>query len=409
MTTQTISNPPTATGVNSVRPYTNEKSKLITPEKPLLIPPLVAAEIGLEAAIILQQIHYFSLNSKHILDDGRRWFYLTLEGWAEKLPFLKMSTIRRAIDKLKQLSLINVYRHSQHTWYQANWYTIHLENVKALWDRICQNQQIDVCNCDTSICSERANHIKEFSSEDFSTQQHAAADKDFLEENSQTNPLDVAVSEQTIDTSQKEAEEQGAGSRGEKELTSIDSSSPFLPAPKRSVLPASSGTRFVEEQSYSCSSIRTLTHEGFSSAAVDEPVEKPSQQDIQEICNQLRQIPCTPAFRVNQEIMTVVKKFWQNVPGALAYLKEALHTWKRVDSPEAVFVAACKNGKKPENWKKALPNCPQPSDEDLAQLAEAKSTGRIKDYYRQPDGLWVVDTGSQCVNFCNFLSIYWQQ
>ncbi|OKH52367.1 hypothetical protein NIES2130_32015 [Scytonema sp. HK-05] len=26
-----------------------------------------------------------------VLDDGKRWFYLTLEGWAEKLPFLKMS------------------------------------------------------------------------------------------------------------------------------------------------------------------------------------------------------------------------------------------------------------------------------------------------------------------------------
>lgn len=89
---------------------------------------------------------------------------------------------------------------------------------------------------------------------------------------------------------------------------------------------------------------------------------------------------------------------------AIAYLKEALRTWKRVDSPEAVFVAACKNGRKPENWGKPLPNYPQPSDEDLAQLAEAKSTGRIKDYYRQPDGLWVVDTGGHCVDLCYFLS-----
>ncbi|BAY50652.1 hypothetical protein SAMD00079811_82830 (plasmid) [Scytonema sp. HK-05] len=103
-------------------------------------------------------------------------------------------------------------------------------------------------------------------------------------------------------------------------------------------------------------------------------------------------------------MMAVVNKFWRNVPGALAYLKEALRTWKRVESPEAVFVAACKNGRKPENWGKPLPNYPQPSDEDLAQLAEAKSTGRIKDYYRQPDGLWVVDTGSHCVNLCDFLT-----
>jgi hypothetical protein len=31
---------------------------------------------------------------------------------------------------------------------------------------------------------------------------------------------------------------------------------------------------------------------------------------------------------------------------AIAYLKEALRTWKRVESPEAVFVAPCKNAEK---------------------------------------------------------------
>nr|WP_322657104.1 hypothetical protein [Dendronalium sp. ChiSLP03b]MDZ8203436.1 hypothetical protein [Dendronalium sp. ChiSLP03b] len=36
------------------------------------------------------------------------------------------------------------------------------------------------------------------------------------------------------------------------------------------------------------------------------------------------------------------------MPGASAYLKEALRTWKGIKSPEAVFVAACKEGRKPE-------------------------------------------------------------
>ncbi|MBD2565510.1 hypothetical protein ACEYW6_36075 [Nostoc sp. UIC 10607] len=33
---------------------------------------------------------------------------------------------------------------------------------------------------------------------------------------------------------------------------------------------------------------------------------------------------------------------------AIAYLKEALRTWKGVKPTEAVFVAACKEGRKPE-------------------------------------------------------------
>ncbi|WP_242062377.1 hypothetical protein [Nostoc punctiforme] len=41
-------------------------------------------------------------------------------------------------------------------------------------------------------------------------------------------------------------------------------------------------------------------------------------------------------------------KCWENIPGAIAYLKKAIGTWKGIKSPEAVFVAACKEGRKPE-------------------------------------------------------------
>ncbi|WP_199334115.1 hypothetical protein [Anabaena sp. FACHB-83] len=33
----------------------------------------------------------------------------------------------------------------------------------------------------------------------------------------------------------------------------------------------------------------------------------------------------------------------------MAYLKEAIRTWKGIKSPEAVFVVACKEGRKPES------------------------------------------------------------
>ncbi|MBW4564616.1 MAG: hypothetical protein KME32_26515 [Mojavia pulchra JT2-VF2] len=61
------------------------------------------------------------------------------------------------------------------------------------------------------------------------------------------------------------------------------------------------------------------------------------------------EIPCTPQFRLNAEIGRTVRRCWENVPGVIAYLKEALQTWKGIKSPEAVFVAACKEGRKPES------------------------------------------------------------
>jgi hypothetical protein len=285
-------------------------SKIITPETPLLVPPLLASEIGLESAMILQQIHYFCQRSKHLLDDGRRWFYLTLDGWSQQLPFLKPSAIRRAIANLRQLELIDVCRHSRGTWYQSNWFTINAEKVKVLWDRICQHKQIDLSILDTSSCSEPADHIKDFSTRDFPTrdfptQQHAVA------------PEKVVVEEKTKET---KIEEQVQTTHSVDELEEVNSTN--------------------ESES-----------DGGSFSAAVEPVEKtsqPSQEEVQQVLQQLREISCTPQFRLNSEIQRTVKRYWDNVPGAIAYLKEALRIWKGIKSPEAVFVAACKEGRKPE-------------------------------------------------------------
>ncbi|QLE59672.1 hypothetical protein [Nostoc sp. TCL26-01] len=69
---------------------------------------------------------------------------------------------------------------------------------------------------------------------------------------------------------------------------------------------------------------------------------------MQEVLQQLREIPCTPQFRLNGAIQRTVKRYRENVPGAISYLKEAVRTWKGIKSPEAVFVAACRERRKPE-------------------------------------------------------------
>ncbi|MDZ8262977.1 hypothetical protein [Nostoc sp. ChiQUE01b] len=124
---------------------------------------------------------------------------------------------------------------------------------------------------------------------------------------------------------------------------------------------------FVEDIEQDNSTTETDHHEDkFSAAPVEsnfcdedfgdddyafESVEKsiqPTNQKVQEVLQQLRQIPCTPQFRLNAQIQRTVRRCWENVPGAIAYLKEAIRTWKGIKSPEAVFVAACKEGRKPE-------------------------------------------------------------
>ncbi|BAY66825.1 hypothetical protein NIES22_69690 (plasmid) [Calothrix brevissima NIES-22] len=106
-------------------------------------------------------------------------------------------------------------------------------------------------------------------------------------------------------------------------------------------------TRFVDEIEQDDSTSEIDPHEDeFSEpeVKVGSSMDKPTKQEIAEICTELRRL------RINPEpCLGVVKKYWANVAGALAYLKEALQTWQSVNSPTGVFITACKEGKKPQN------------------------------------------------------------
>ncbi|MBD2302800.1 hypothetical protein [Nostoc sp. FACHB-190] len=284
-------------------------SKLITPESPLLVPPLLAAEIGLEEAVILQQIHYFCQISKHIKADGRRWFWKTLQDWGQTLPFLKISTIRRAIANLRNFELIDVCRHSQKTWYQANWFTVNLEKVEALWNQICQKQQIELSALNTSICSPPTDHIKEFPSKEFSSQQHAAAAEE-----------------------EKSELEESQISDNEPELVCL------TPQPEQPQT-----LRFVDEQEMDYSTNEEYSHKDELSGADDKANLNVFKQEIAEVCNELRRLRINP-----QPCLGVIKKHWANVQGAIARVKDAIaEGW--CDNPTGLFINSCKSGAKGKN------------------------------------------------------------
>lgn len=75
-------------------------SKLLIPEAPLQVIPSLAKAIGLNEALFIQQLHYWSLKSK----DG--WVYNTYEQWQEQFPFWSNATIRRIIYSLEERKLI---------------------------------------------------------------------------------------------------------------------------------------------------------------------------------------------------------------------------------------------------------------------------------------------------------------
>lgn len=80
-------------------------NKLLINEPPLQVLPSLAVAVGLNEAIVLQQVHYWLRHSKHEYD-GRRWIYNTYEGWQSKFPFWSLHTVRRVINTLEERGLL---------------------------------------------------------------------------------------------------------------------------------------------------------------------------------------------------------------------------------------------------------------------------------------------------------------
>jgi len=130
-------------------------SKLIIEEKPLIVLPQLAVKIGLNEAIILQQLHYWLKDKGHD-KEGEMWIYNTYEEWQTQFPFWSVSTIRRAIDSLEKKNLIETTsRFNKAKFDNTKWYRIKRETLQSLTISVTQDKQTSVQNEQTSVQNER--------------------------------------------------------------------------------------------------------------------------------------------------------------------------------------------------------------------------------------------------------------
>lgn len=98
--------------------------------KPIVINAELAERIGLNQAIVLQQLNYWITGTSSGEEfEGRKWVYNTFEAWqAENFPFWSVDTVKRTFTQLKKAGLIDVeqLRKSQHD--HTNFYTINYGN-----------------------------------------------------------------------------------------------------------------------------------------------------------------------------------------------------------------------------------------------------------------------------------------
>jgi hypothetical protein len=106
-------------------------SPLLINESPLQVLPSLATAIGLNEAIVLQQVHYWLTRSTNIRD-GRAWVYKTYPEWKEEFPFWSEDTIGRTVRKLETSGiLLSTDKYNQIATDRTKWYSIDYDKLDS--------------------------------------------------------------------------------------------------------------------------------------------------------------------------------------------------------------------------------------------------------------------------------------
>jgi hypothetical protein len=106
-------------------------------EEPLVLNVALACEIGVNEAIVLQQVDYWlkgNKKRKQNFRNGYYWTYNTYEKWQEEnFPFWSVSTVKRTFQNLEKMGLlISSTKMNSRRIDRTKWYTIDYKSVDNL-------------------------------------------------------------------------------------------------------------------------------------------------------------------------------------------------------------------------------------------------------------------------------------
>ncbi len=109
-------------------------------EYPLIASPELAKVLGITAATFLQKLYFLISETRKrktkknlTTHKGRKWWFHTYEEWQATLGMFSVSTIKRAVSKLRALGLIQVAKLSEIKSDRVNYYTIDYKKLKTLF------------------------------------------------------------------------------------------------------------------------------------------------------------------------------------------------------------------------------------------------------------------------------------
>ena len=131
------------TNTMSLKPQTG---KLLLDEAPLVVLPSLATAIGLEAAVVLQQLHFLirmklarhkehPKESERDVHDGRVWVWNSYEKWKENyFSFLSVRSLQRIFLNLEKKGLVVAGNYNEYNLDKTKWYSINYDHplIKAI-------------------------------------------------------------------------------------------------------------------------------------------------------------------------------------------------------------------------------------------------------------------------------------
>lgn len=118
---------------------------LLIEEPPLQVLPSLAKSIGLNEAIVLQQIHYWLRKSNNV-KDGHKWIYNSMPNWQKQFNFWSLPTVKRVFRSLEKQGLIITANYNKAGFDKTKWYRINYEKLQHVSRRSDQNDTTMVSN-----------------------------------------------------------------------------------------------------------------------------------------------------------------------------------------------------------------------------------------------------------------------
>lgn len=150
-------------------------NKLLIDDYPIQVLPKLAVEIGLNEAIILQQMHYW-LNASNHKYDGKKWIYNSYPEWQKQFPFWSLITIKRAIYSLEKQGLLHIGNYNKAKFDKTKWYSINYQTIESMIRPSYQNDTTSVSKRDDGVYQNDTTNTRDYTETSSETNNNSATD-----------------------------------------------------------------------------------------------------------------------------------------------------------------------------------------------------------------------------------------